>query len=284
MAVVAVRLKGHAAGYRDLAPVETYVYQVQCDAITDGATLARSTIAAYGPPSGLYLRSLSAATPEGRSGLWFDVTAEYVSPSQDAWQPVPTLRPSVLSSSYMEMDEAYISDADGTSVANSAGEPFNNPPLRRTGYPILQIRKNYSSAPLLAYDALKYTTNTAAITIRGNSYDARSLLFLPPALQEMWEKVNGTNYHYYQTMFRLAVDTNHHQQQVADLGMREKKTSGDDTILVPILMPKGDGTRWPFPVSRPWPLDSGGATESPTPSTSFFFRPYPDASWGIDFS
>jgi len=85
------------------------------------------------------------------NSLWIDVDIEYQIPKRPDNEPNPLLRQSILTSSYDELTEAYFKDSDDKLVTTSAGERFENFPMRRNGNLLLQITKNFSAFPAVAY-------------------------------------------------------------------------------------------------------------------------------------
>lgn len=266
------RTKGYDRSSKTIE--DTYQVNVDIDNDVDAAIAA---VEALPVPSGYIVDNVSASHIN-RNPQWFEVRITYkLNVFGGESYDDPLNRPSVLSASYEEWTEAYDEDYSDTPkpVANSAGDPFQSFPQRKNGSLVLQITKNFASFDAPGYDAVKFTTNSAAVTIRGTVYAAKTLLFLPPTVQEVWEQLGDTTHHYYTVTFRLQTDTGLHQQNIADRGYRQLV----DGELVKIL--GGDN----LPTEDPWPLDgSGVAKPAGSAPGTLTFIPYDKAAWGIDFS
>jgi len=257
----------------------TDTYLVGTTALEDGADAAISKVEDdFSPPSG-FQRDAIGAEHINRNPLWFQVTVTYkqILGGGGATDD-PLTRPSILTSSYEEWTEAYFKDeSDPVKVlVNSAGDVYDPLPKRRNGSMILQITKNHSSFPAPSYDAIKFTLNAVNVTIRGTTYLAGVLLFLPATVREMYEVVGTTEFHYYQTTFRLAVDSGLHAENIENRGFNEYVPGGK---LRPIVDDTGN------PVNMPWALDSGGlAKDAGAEPSVTAYQPYASVDWGLDFS
>ena len=272
------RLIDHQESFDSSTSSITDTYLVECDVLMD-TVAARAAVAAMPVPVNYWIWKLSSKVVKNNP-LWHEVEIEYQIPTlpNNSDEPNPLLRESVLTSSYDEYTEAYFKDADDKLVINSSGERFENFPMRRFGNLILQVAKNFSDFPAVAYDNIKFTRNQVAVTIKGTTYAIGTLLFLPATVAETVENVQGTKYHYFATTFRLLADKDKHLLKIDDRGYFELD---DNKELKQILKTK-DLT---VPKS-PWPLDGKGHakpkfTDDPAILT---FTPYPIATWGIDFS
>jgi len=251
-------------------------YLVECNVIKDIAS-ARAAIAAKPVPSGYWIWKIDARTSKSNP-LWNEVDIEYQIPSipDPGDDPNPLLRASILSSSYEETMESYFEDSKGNPAANSAHQRFENFPMRRNGNLLLQITKNFASFPAVAYDNIKLTLNQSAVTIKGTTYVARTLLFLPATVAETIEQIQGQKYHYFVTTFRLLADHKMHLHKIDDRGYNELVNDQWDTIFNP------NGS---LP-NTPYPLDGKGR-KKPKPADKpeiITLEPYAIAEWGIDFS
>ncbi len=259
----------------------TDTYQVECEKLADGSDVAEAAVEAIAAPAGYNLKGVTSRNIN-RNPLWFEITANYILASLGGSGPgsaiPPLARPSVLTTSYDEWTEPFFKDADNKPVANSAGDRFDTFPQRKKGTIVLQITKNFAACNVVGYDNLKYTTNSVEVTIKGTTYAANTLLFLPVAAQEQFETVAGVAYDYFSVTFRLAADKGLHKVTVDDRGYRCRNSAGE---LVPILDKTG------VPVTTPWTLDGHGNAVSLAPDVApetITFRPYASAAWGIDFS
>lgn len=256
-------------------------YLVETTALTDGAAAAEAAVIALGSPSGHYLKSIRSDYIE-RNPLWYKVVVTHVSSTAGgATSGSPLDRPSILSSSYEEWTEAYFEDETSPTpklVTNSMGERFESLPERKRGSLVLQVTKNFASFPADDYDNRKFTTNSVAVPIKGTIYPIDSLLFLPPTVQETYETVGITEYHYYATTFRLAVDAiDLHKHKIEDRGFVQQESLS--TSVEPILDEFG------FPVREPWPLNGSGVAKNRDEAPAVLtFSPYASMNWGIDFS
>jgi len=255
----------------------TAKYKVECDALMD-VMAARDAVAALPVPAGYWIWKI-ASKPSDINPLFIEVSIEYKIPSIPfpGDDPNPLLRPSVLTSSYDEYTEAYFKDSKNNPVLNSAFDRFENFPIRRMGNLLLQITKNFAAFPAVAYDQIKYTRNQDNVTIKGTIYAAETLLFLPATVSEMTEQIQGTQYHYFATTFRLLADYEKHLDKIEDRGYNEYKEG--KPVLINMTYAGNE-------IKSPWPLDGSGQ-KKPKPSDEppiITFTPYPLAAWGIDFS
>lgn len=255
------------------------VYLVETTALDDGHDAAIAKVKDLPSLDG-YKRESTEAEYVNRNPLWFQVTDTWTfKPESFPQDDDPLERPSILSSTYEEWTEPYFVDEDDPAkpVVNSAGDPFDPLPQRKNGSLVLQITKNFAAFDAAGYDAIKFTTNAVAQTIRGTVYPIGSLLFLPPTVQEIYEIVNLTEHHYYQTTFRLAVDSALHVDPVEDRGLNESTT--DSYRNAPILDAAGN------PVTQPAPLDGAGQAKARGEEPEIItFYPYASANWGIDWT
>jgi len=221
------------------------------------------------------LQTLSASSSKSNP-LFFEVDAGYELPL-DGSGTDPLDRPSVLGGTYDETTESYFVDKSSTpqKCVNKANDRFENFPQRRTGNLLIQITKNISTWPAIAYDTLKFTRNADAVTIRGTTYATNTLLLLPAGVAELRERVAGTNYHFYGTTFRLLTDHNLHVDSIENRGYFELVSGKRRQIF------NDDGS---VPTT-PWPLNDDG-TKMASPSdapTLIDLEPYASVSWGLDF-
>lgn len=253
-----------------------YTYLVQTTDLADGPAVALAAVIALAPPTGYRLTDVDSGHRE-RNPLWFQVVAIYERNTGGVESDDPLDRASILTGSWEEWTEAYFMDADDKQVINFAGDRFEDFLQRKRGSMVLQITKNLATFPAPAYDAIKFTTNSVAQTIRSTIYPIDTLLFLPPTVTELYETVGETEYHYYATTFRLAADAAFHLHTIENRGFNQ--LVGDPAELVPILDSAGKV------VSGPWPLNSDGTAKAIGAAADVeAFRPYERANWGIDFS
>lgn len=268
-------------GYDEGTPTIEDTYQVLVETAND-TDAAIAAVEARGVPGlGYRTRSIRAA-PIKRNPLWFEVTASYKGLTGGATSTDPLDRPSVLSGSYEEWTGPYFEDRSPTPklVVNSAGDRFEEMPQRKFGSLVLQVTKNVATYNAATYDAIKFTTNGLASTIKGTAYGVDTLLFLPPSVQEVYEQVGTTEYHYFTVTFRLATDADLHRHVVSDRGFKQFFLGDSVWIL------SGDNQ----PVESPWPLDGAGVAltaaqvAAGTAPAELTFLPYESKSWGVDFS
>ena len=251
-------------------------FLVETTDLGDGADAAEAAVMGLGLCPIGYVQSDIRSDHINRNPLWYEVEITFSTTTGNSATD-PLQRPSILTSSYNESTEPYFIDAAGKQVINTAGDPYDPMPQRRTGSLILQITKNMSLFPAVDYDAIKYSTNSGEITIRQTAYAANTLLFLPPTVQEVYENVSGIFYHYFATTFRLAADHTGHKDDLVSRGYRQVASLGD----IPAYVTGDDGLATGLPVG----LDASGAQVAPgqAPATTEF-QPYPSLNWGIDFS
>jgi hypothetical protein len=265
-------------GYDKTSKTIEDTYQVNVDAANDEES-AKAAVEARPVPDGYVIDSLNASHIN-RNPLWFEVRVTYrqSTASGGVGADDPLARPSILSASFEEWTEPY--DVDYSDpvkpVTNSAGDPFQAYPQRKNGSLVIQITKNFAGFDAAFYDAIKFTTNASPVTIKGTTYAADVLLFLPPTAQEVNENNGSSSEHFFSTTFRLASDVGKHRQYVADRGYREIGDEGP----VPIR----DGVNGP--TEDPWPLDGEGGAKASIDAVPevLAFVPYRSANWGIDFS
>ena len=240
--------------------------------MSDGIAAAVAAVLALTTPTGYVFDSLRPGHVN-RNPLWYRITITYSTPAGGATSESPLDRPSILTGSYDEWTEVYFEDrSDPVKKAiNTAGDRIDPLPQRKNGSLILQITKNIASYPAGDYDNFKYTTNTNAITIRGITYTADTLLFLPPTVQEVWESIGTAIYHYFATTFRLATDANKHKQKYESRGYYSIEAS----TYKPILDKAG------LPVTAPWPLDSSGYAAASAGATPALITLVPSTIQGL---
>ena len=284
MAVIDVRLMSAPNGFQSGRQRVEYKYSVETSDMADtDADVAAAVVADADTRLdlvGTFVLTDLNVDRKKEHPLFWDVTLSVASMNWPDSQPNPLLRESVFSSSYDEQTESYFLDSASTpkAVVNSVGERFETFPLRLTGTPILQVVKNFASYAMVAYDEIKYTTNASAITIRGTTYSADTLLFKPPLVQEVVENVGGVKYHYFVVTFRLAGDHARHRDNIDDRGYHQKTPAG---FIVSISL-SNQTLESP---NTPWPLDGHGVAKpnwGDVPA-NLPFQPYPSVEWGIDF-
>jgi len=278
MAVLTPILKSQRDGYEGGRIYQEQTYLVETTDLADGSIAARLAVLDLGFYAGWYCSKLTSEPWEG-SPLWFKVE---IAQDLPIWPIDPTLRPAVLTGDWDEVNKIYTMDCSSTPqpVLTSALNRLDPPPQRKTGKPTMRITKNLTSYPVVAYDAIKYTRNADAVTIKGTTYAAGTLLFLPPTVQENYEQISGNVYHYFATGYRLSADHLCHVDLASDRDYDQWITGGTGAIRVPILDKTGQR------VTSPWPLDGLGHAmphAGDTPAT-LTFVPYALASWGLDFS
>ena len=287
MAALTPRLIGSNEGFEGSGETIERQYQVQCTLVSDGALAARLAVLELGIPSGYYLTRLKSQHIQ-RSPLWFLIEVSYALAVYGLAEPNPLLRPSKLTSTYEEATESYFFDKSDPPqmVLNAAGDRYSEFPQRRTGKMVLQITKNIETFPAVAYDLIKYSRNTEEIVIRDTTYAIHTLLLLPVTCAETYEVTQAGSFHYYQTLYRLAVDHMGHQDVFDERGfyrinhetfLREKIRNADGSDL-----------------DTPWPLYSAGgsgdgdvagemmpnAKDAPDQTT---YLPYGSMVWGLNF-
>jgi len=276
MSALSPNLIARKKGNRSDRQTWEYTYLVQTTDLADGPSVALAAVTALLPPSGYRLTDVDSAHRQ-RNPLWFQVVAIYERNTAGVEGDDPLARPSILTGSWEEWTEAYFIDADDKLVVNFAGDRFEDFLQRKRGSMVLQITKNLATFPAPTYDAIKFTTNSVAETIRGTIYPIDTLLFLPPTVNEQYETVGETEFHYYATTFRLAADEAFHQHTIEQRGYQQ--LVGDPAEKLPILDDAGE------PVAAPWPLNSDGTAKAIGAAADVeAFRPYERANWGIDFS
>ena len=274
MSIVAIGLMGDSGGFANNSVTIEIKYQVQTSSVDDTRAEVIAAVTAITPPVGYRLKTCKA-TRMSVNPLFWDVDAGYDIPNEDVENPLD--RPSRLNGEPQEWVEKYFVDSEGVRVMTSAFEVPSELPERGNGRQILTIEKNLAEYPADAWDEIKYTRNAEDITIRGTIYAAGKLLFLPVRVSEEVEKVGGTRYRYFKHTFRLVVDKDMHVQTFEDRGL--------------FALDLGTGEQYRIwkngrPVEKPWPLDDVGqelpnADDEPN---TFDMKPYPLATWGIDFN
>ena len=279
------RFQDRAATHTQGVISESRSYLVKYSAQPTGASAAllATGIPAYGDSitvgsTTCYCKNKSVKAIDG-SAKEFIVSAVFESVSAENQGDEiedPLDRPVEYSISAEEYSEPYYWDADGTFVATSAGEAFDQQPQRDQSRTVISITRNEPATGTGAFSpvaaaALSNTLNNASITICGVTYSARKLRMKPITATLMREGV----YQYWSVKYTIILPSSDivtaWDHEIADQGYIANYSG----TIVDILDPRGQ--RWP----RPYPLDGSGAaktafTDDPAVLT---FHPYAAADW-----
>lgn len=150
-------------------------------------------------------------------------------------------------------------DRNGEGVLNSAGDPFDPPPMRDFSRRVVTIRKNVQSVPSWILD-YEDAVNSAPFTVGGLTIGAEKAKMQRVDIGPAQIRNNIT---YYPLTFELHLSRDGWDLKPLDQGFRELDGSGD---LQQILNPSDKE-----PVTQPALLDaSGHAIVNPTPSDAVY--------------
>lgn len=263
----------------------TRVFVVRCSSVDDGTAVALTgddgTNAVPGigeahPADEDALAISVDAEPADDSEKDFYVTVEY-SDSPDETKGIslvsPVEDPAVVDWGYEEFDEAYFTDHSETPlpVVNTAGEPFDPFPTRSAGVRVVTIEKNEASLNLSQMESLTKTVNSNTITIDGETIAAGKAFMAGITAVKQSRGGNA----FYRKRYTIRLKTDDWDDRILNAGYQQL-VDGERKDIV-----DAEGN----PVTKPWPLDEDGtAKSSPTDYDELVFKPYPSASWGVDFS
>jgi hypothetical protein len=247
-------------------------YLVKLDTLSEGTYGAKMAVIGQGAPAGYYIASVAANRERRKGPLWVEVEATYEKPLDGSENPLD--RPAIMSTMHEEERKSYYKDAAGLLVLNTAMQRFEAFPLKRDGKLIIRLVKNLPTAPVVAFDMIKYTRNSDPVVIKGTTYDVNTLLLLPVTQQEVRERVGDVVYHYFSTTFLLLADHGLHLDLIEDRGYTQLVSGKPVQIL---------NTDMSIPTT-PWPLDGeGGAMPNPGDEPAeLVFIPYGSIAWGLD--
>lgn len=183
------------------------------------------------------------------------VTAEYSSeremnedPTQDAMQ---------IRVYTEQFQKPAVFDKDGNKIVNSAGDPFDPPPMMDDSRRVISLVRNVPAYPawVLSYQDV---VNSDAFTVRGITYAIGVGKVQSVSISDA-QKRNGIDFYTLEVLIHL--QKNGWILKTLDVGFRELDANNE---LVNILNP-GDGER----VSSPVPLNgSGQALDNPSPTNN----------------
>lgn len=184
-------------------------------------------------------------------------------------------------------DRELVTDVEGAPVRNSAGDPFDSVPSVSTPAPVFTKSVRYK-ARQSGWFGKNCTVNSAAVTIGGQSFPARTLLC---TISE--ERVIGDETWPYRYTVRLRYRSNKQtlgnsqtvtecgwDVVVADTGMRELDANGKPKLIQTISAETGE----PANVTSPELLDGAGHAQSrggsqPPRPFNFRFKAYEETTW-----
>ena len=234
-------------------------------------------------------RSMPAKQPT-KHWQWWEFRAEYTTApltneERERKEQNPINRKARISWSRNRYAEPTVKDRFGKAILNSAGDYYDPPPERLTGYWVATVKKNVGQIPtwLLDYDNV---VNQSSFSIQGRQVLPRCALFVPGSISDEQEE-NGVRFYEltYELEFRrkpdipgsqiLSPDTKKpvstfggHDLITLDQGLRYAVTEGNvlDIGVFNIKDDNGDD------ITSPAPLDGkGGKLDQPAPDTVFYF-------------
>lgn len=221
---------------------------------TDGTTSIPAILDLFKAASTAKARSKKAERLNG-DPYTYTVTVDYSSKGEDEDSlENPLAKPTQYAYSDESFQEPYFRDVDGVAIVNSAGEPFANLPQRDRSNGIITITRNVTSFDDGAAEAKRNTINSAAETINGVQYAARTLRIKSINGSGPREE-NGISHWTETTTIAKKLDTWDHFLE--DRGLNEL----DAGELVSVKDKEGE------PVVLPWPLDGTGAAKAASTDT-----------------
>lgn len=214
--------------------------------------------------SGLYLVSRTASN----SNPWKGWTVELSYSSKVEMAEDPLNDPVRISWGTEQFQRPLVFDKDGDAVVNSAGDPFDPPPMIDDSRRTVTIRKNVATVPTYI-SSYQDTVNSDQFAIDGFTVAIGKAKIQTISVSEVQTR-NGTDYR--EVTITMHIQKNGWNVEPLDAGFREISGSGRIQIL------NLDGEEPTSPV----PLDGAGAAlANPTVSTCVFldFEAYETAAY-----
>jgi hypothetical protein len=238
----------------------TRVFRAVTDTVTDEAATIMSDpqcpkkgIARYPWNTYAYCDEVSPVQDDRSKNIWI-VTVRYTTKREYASNPLSD--PAEIEWASAQFQRVASKDKDGNAIVNSAGDPYDPPPMRDDSRWVVTVRKNLAAVPswLLTFqDAV----NSSGFTLDGLAVGTR-LAKMQGIRIGKWQHRNSQPYRVLTMVIHLAKDN--WDLKVQDVGFRRK----DGADRVPILK---NGIKPTAPV----PLNgSGDVLADPTPATVKF--------------
>lgn len=256
----------------------TQVWRVQTDNKWDDAATVLSSTGAGIPFRGMlhptdnaaYCRSVRARN-EGASPFWWTVTANYSTEREINDSPLDD--PAEISWDGEQYQEVVVYDTNGKAVLNSAGDPFDPPPMRDRTRRTVDIRFNLAAVPTWILD-YEDAVNSAAIYIDGLPVAAKAAKCGPVRVSP-WKERNDIRYREINLTIHLNKDL--WRLQVLDQGFRT--INATDPTLRDNVTNDGDSLEPTLPVL----LDGGGSALADPSLANAVFLPF-DVYPAVDFT
>lgn len=221
--------------------------------------------AAHPDDSSLKVRTRKA-TPVDQTLLFFRVEFRY---DENIWLENPLSMPTQVSYDDENYEEAYYKDADGALAQNTAGDPFDELPLRDASITVITLEKNVTHTQTYNdYEAMRNCVNSGSTTIDGHAYAARELKVKKISLGKI-QVMNGTQFR--QLLTTLIAKPGGWDQTYESRGRRELVSSS------PITIPDPETGR---PIDYLWPLNENGSKTTAVSDEGFaiVLKPYTSTS------
>lgn len=170
----------------------------------------------------------------------------------------PLSRPAEYSGGGQSGTESFLFDVDDVPVVNSAGDRFEDLPVRENAAQSITITRNESSLALDDFALYSHAINSDSVTILGITFDPQTLKLDPPQWQRLTE--DGTTYYRVTYTLRIRPLSGRYPDgwrlTLDDVGYNEKTTAGGSTTVRGIVDAHGKELR------RPWPLNGSGVKKT----------------------
>ncbi|MBV8781120.1 MAG: hypothetical protein JO353_06955, partial [Phycisphaerae bacterium] len=262
------------SSYRDSKIVHYLLWLVTCNDPFDGTAAAINANGvpqdgdAYVDPAGnvCYLSGIDADPRQG-SDRHFEVMVEFTDDQTATADDNPLHAAPTFAWSYENTTEQYFIDNSDSSVTNaagdtgpfnvvnSAGEAFEQLPVRDKGWLVITMARNEATHSAAADDVYSNTVNHADVQLDGTTYAAGTLKMSPIAATKNQKLLrSGTNVVYYAKTYTFKARHEGWHDKPLDVGFNELiGTKTTNTLNLRRIVDQSGA-----PVTKPWPLDGTG--------------------------
>lgn len=187
----------------------------------------------------------------GQDGIEWIVSVDY-----GPWEPQnedPRLNPPEVGITFVEFEEVVTEDVEsGDPVANSAGDPYADPPVMRDNTrAIITVRRNEPNYSISLASNYRNVVNAGAFTIGDLTFPPKTILCKPITADRAFHSNAGF---YWPTTYVFHLELQHTwRRELLDRGFRRYHVDGNKLIVGP------DN----HPVTEPALLDGSGQPLDP---------------------
>ena len=254
----------------------------------DGETSIPAMESEHPDRPGYYVSRYDVKQPAGADKATLDVTVIYSAEGYDENESEVLTNVEKWGWDDSTAERELVTDVTGAPVLNSAGDPFDSVPSVSTPAPVFMKAVRYK-ARQSGWFGKNCTVNSAAVTIGGQSFPARTLLC---TVSE--ERVIGDETWPYRYTVRLRYRSNKQTIEgattvtecgwdavVVDTGMREKNATTGKLELIRVISAE---TGQPAAITSPALLDGAGNAQDPGGTRpiapyNFRFKAYDETTW-----